>query len=233
MKFYFYFYTQRIWTSNEKYNHANIRILEKILIRSDISKWWLCNLVFLSISKKRKMVKFGTGSRILRCTNTNRNRILRCTNTNRILPPSIPSSPFFQYESYGVPIRVEIESYGAPIRVEYSFFPENSSFLSLIQPSEPIGENGIKYNCRLFLTMYFDVKWACFGGSIFWHFLISLIVFEIFYGKIFGNWALWLLIIFSLVSVFVDGNKSSKYCTKVWFYFSIVFRRNCRCISII
>ena len=138
-----------------------------------------------------------------------------------------------QYESYGVPIRIEIESYGAPIRIEYSFFPENSSFLSLIQPSEPIGENGIKYNCRLFLTMYFDVKWACFGGSIFWHFLISLIVFEIFYGKIFGNWALWLLIIFSLVSVFVDGNKSSKYCTKVWFYFSIVFRRNCRCISII
>ena len=50
-------------------------------------------------------------------------------------------------------------------------------FLSLIQPSEPKGENGIKYNCRLFLTMYFDVKWACFGGlfsDIFWYLLSFL-----------------------------------------------------------
>ena len=135
-------------TSNEKYNHANIRILEKILIRSDISKWWLCNLVFLSISKKRKMVKFGTGSRILRCTNTNRNRILRCTNTNRILPPSIPSSPFFQYESYGVPIRIEIESYGAPIRIE------SYPLLYLLPPSSNTNLTVYQYESKSNLTVH-------------------------------------------------------------------------------
>ena len=31
---------------------ANIRILKKFLIRSDISKWWFCDFVFLALHLK-------------------------------------------------------------------------------------------------------------------------------------------------------------------------------------